>query len=63
VVLVVREIINGYNSRLNFSSLTSPAPNNLPLDSSGRVVNIGGFGSVSGVRDPRILQAVIKLVF
>jgi hypothetical protein len=62
VVLVVREIINGYNSRLNFSSLTSPAPNNLPLDSSGRVVNIGGFGSVSGV-DPRILQAVIKLVF
>jgi hypothetical protein len=54
---------NGYNSRLNFSGLTSPAPNNLPLHSSGKVVNIGGFGSVSGVRDPRILQAVIKFVF
>ena len=54
---------NGYNSRLNFSGLTNPAPTNLPLDSSGKLANIGGFGSVSGVRDPRILQAVIKFVF
>ena len=34
---------NGYNRSLNYSSLTSPSPNNLPLDSSGKLVNIGGF--------------------
>src|SRR5215475_14140946 len=54
---------SGYNSSLNFSSLANPTPTNLPLDSSGRVVNTGGFGSVSGVRDPRILQVVIKFTF
>lgn len=54
---------SGYNSNLNFSGLTNPTPTNLPLDSSGKVVNSGGFGSVSGVRDPRILQVVIKIDF
>ncbi|MFN7995917.1 MAG: carboxypeptidase regulatory-like domain-containing protein [Bryobacteraceae bacterium] len=54
---------NGINSGLNFSSLTNPTPTNLPFDSSGQLVNTGGFGSVSGVRDPRILQLVAKFVF
>ncbi len=54
---------SGVSSRLNFSSLTNPVPTNLPVDASGKVTNIGGFGAVSGVRDPRILQFVVKFVF
>jgi hypothetical protein len=54
---------SGYNSQLNFSGLTNPVPTNLPTNASGQLVNIGGFGSVSGVRDPRILQFIAKFLF
>ncbi len=36
---------------------------NLPYDSSGKLVNKTGFGAVSGVRSPRIVQLVARFVF
>jgi hypothetical protein len=51
------------NSTINFSSLTNPTPTNLPYDSNGNLVNKNGFGTVSGVRSPRVLQIVARLVF
>jgi hypothetical protein len=54
---------SGVNSGLSLSSLTNPVPTNLPFNSSSQLVNITGFGSVSGVRDPRVLQIVAKFVF
>lgn len=56
---------SGVNSNLNITSLTNPTPTNLPFDASGNFVfaNRNGFGTVSGVRDPRILQMVARFVF
>jgi len=54
---------SGYNSGLSFSGLTNTRITNLPFDTTGKLVNIGGFGSVNGVRDPRILQVVVKFAF
>ena len=54
---------NALNSTLNFSSLTNPVPTNLPYNSSGALVNVNGFGTVSGTRDPRFLQTVIRVTF
>ena len=55
---------SGYNTTINFTSLTNPTPTNLPYDSSGRLVNVKtGFGEVNGVRSPRIMQLVARLVF
>ena len=48
---------SGVNSTLNFASITNPTPTNLPS------VNINGFGTVNGARDPRILQTVIRFQF
>ena len=55
----------GVNSNLNFASLTNLTPNNLPFDANGNFINANrnGFGTVSGVRDPRILQLVARFVF
>jgi hypothetical protein len=53
---------NGLNSTINFSGLTNPTVLN-PAYSNGAVVNISGFGSVSGDRSPRILQLVGKIRF
>jgi hypothetical protein len=49
---------NGINSTINFTGITNATPTNLPSAS-----NLNGFGSVSGARDPRILQIVTRLVF
>ena len=54
---------SGFNSTLNYSGLTKPVPTNFPYNSAGQPVNITGFGTVYGVRDPRILQLVAKFVF
>jgi hypothetical protein len=54
---------SGVNSTLNFTSLTNPTPTNLPFKADGTVNNINGFGTVSGARDPRIMQLVIRVVF
>jgi len=56
---------SGVNSNLNITSLSNPTPTNLPYDASGNFVfaNRNGFGTVSGVRDPRILQMVARFVF
>jgi hypothetical protein len=54
---------SGVNRSLTFSSLTNPVPTNLPYNSSGQLVNINGFGSISGVRSARVLQLVAKFVF
>jgi hypothetical protein len=54
---------NTLNSTLNFQSLANPVPTNLPYNSSGQLVNPNGFGTVSGTRDPRFLQLVVRIVF
>jgi len=45
------------------SRLTNPTITSLPYDSSGNLVNKFGFGAISGVRSPRILQLVAKIEF
>ena len=54
---------SGVNSTLNYSSLDNPVPTNLPYDSTGRLVNPNGFGTVNGVRLPRQLQLVTRFTF
>ena len=53
----------GINSTLNFSGLTNPTYTNLPYNSSGKLTNITGFGTVSGVASPRTMQLVMKVQF
>jgi Carboxypeptidase regulatory-like domain/TonB-dependent Receptor Plug Domain len=53
----------GVNSTVNFTSLTNPTITNLATDASGNVVRNNGFGSVTGVRLPRQIQIVTRLVF
>ena len=54
---------SGVNTTLNVRSLTDPTPTNLPFDAAGNLVNRNGFGTVSGARDPRILQLVARFQF
>ena len=54
---------SGVNSTINLTSTTNPTPTNLVFKADGTINNINGFGSVSGARDPRILQLVCRLVF
>ncbi|WP_080507484.1 carboxypeptidase regulatory-like domain-containing protein [Bryobacter aggregatus] len=54
---------NGINSTLNFASLTNPNPTNLPFNADGTLRDKNGFGTVSGARDPRILQLVVRFQF
>jgi hypothetical protein len=53
----------GYNSTVNYSSLTNWTPTNLYLKSDGTVNNINGFGTVNGVASARNLQTVIRVQF
>jgi hypothetical protein len=53
----------GVNNTINFASLTDPTITNLPYDSSGRLVNQNGFGTINGVRPPRTLQLVTRFTF
>jgi hypothetical protein len=54
---------SGINSTLNFASLTNLTPTNLYLNANGTVNNINGFGTVSGARDPRIMQLMVRFQF
>jgi len=45
-----------YNRTLNFTSLTNPTPTNVTRA-------FGGFGAVNGVRDPRIIQLMVRFQF
>ncbi|MCI0408007.1 MAG: hypothetical protein L0191_05480 [Acidobacteria bacterium] len=56
---------SGYNSTLNFRSLTDSTPTNLPYDSSGNLIwaQRNGFGTVSSARDPRVMQLNLRLQF
>jgi len=54
---------SGINSTINFTSLNNATATNLVFKPDGTINNINGFGSVSGARDPRILQLVCRLVF
>ncbi|HXK09445.1 MAG TPA: hypothetical protein VMT70_07370, partial [Vicinamibacteria bacterium] len=53
----------GVNNTVNFASLTDHTITNLPYNSAGQLVNINGFGTVSGVANPRTLQLVARLTF
>jgi hypothetical protein len=54
---------SGINSTLNFSALTGGTLTNLYKNADGTVNNKNGFGTVSGARDPRIMQLVVRLNF
>lgn len=53
----------GVHSTINFSGIVSPKPTNLPFDENGNLVDRNGFGTISGVRNPRTLQLVTRVVF
>jgi hypothetical protein len=52
-----------YGRTANFASLTNPAITNLPRVENGRWVNPTGFGAVTAVRDPRIIQLMARFQF
>ena len=53
----------GVNSTVSFASLTDPTITNLPYNASGQLVNQNGFGTVTGVAQPRTLQLVTRFTF
>jgi hypothetical protein len=54
---------SGYNTTVNFSGLVNPTVTNLFLKPDGTINNLNGFGTVSGARDPRIMQLAMRFVF
>ena len=54
---------SGINGTANFASAGSTAITNLPYDSAGNLTNRNGFGTVSGVRNPRQLQLMMRFSF
>lgn len=54
-----------YGRTANFANLTSSTITNLPTfnTATGQWSNIGGFGAVTAVRDPRILQLLVRFQF
>ncbi len=54
---------SGINSTLNFSGLVNPTMTNLPFNADGTLRDKNGFGTVSGARDPRIMQLVVRFQF
>ena len=56
---------SGINATANFRNLTDPTIQNLPYDAQGNFIfaNRNGFGTVSGARDPRIIQLALRLKF
>jgi len=51
------------NWRANLASLTDRTITNLPYDVQGNLVQRNGFGTISGVADPRRLQLVTRVTF
>lgn len=58
-----RTNFTGVNSTINFRSLTDHTITNLPFDSTGRLVNTNGVGTISGVRAARQLQLMGRFQF
>lgn len=59
---------SGINSTVNFDRLPTAANptfkvTNLPFKPDGTENNRNGFGTVSGARDPRIMQLVVRFLF
>ena len=56
---------DGVGSNLQFTSLTNLTPTNLPYDANGNfiVANRNGFGAVTSVRSPRVLQLLARFEF
>ena len=56
---------DGIGSNLQFTSLTNLTPTNLPFDANGNFItaNRNGFGAVTSVRSPRVLQLLARLEF
>jgi hypothetical protein len=56
---------SGVNATANYTSLTATTPSNLPYDAAGNFIfaNRNGFGTVSGARDPRIIQLAARVRF
>lgn len=58
---------SGLNSGINYTcggvNCATWTATNLPYDTSGKLVNKTGFGTVAGVRSPRIIQLVARFVF
>jgi hypothetical protein len=54
---------SGVNSSVSFASVSDPTVTNLPYDANGNLVNRGGIGTISGVRDARTIQLVTRLTF
>jgi hypothetical protein len=51
------------NSTANFAGPGSTTITNLPYDSTGKLVNINGFGTISGVAPPRTIQVMGRFSF
>jgi hypothetical protein len=51
------------NNTINFRSLTDRTITNLPYDANGNLTQRNGFGTISGVADPRQLQIVTRFSF
>lgn len=54
---------SGYNTSLTFAGITSNAITNGFLKADGTINNLNGFGTVSGARDPRIMQLGMRVRF
>jgi len=54
---------SGYNTSLTFAGITTNAITNAFLKPDGTINNLNGFGTVSGARDPRILQLGMRVRF
>jgi hypothetical protein len=54
---------NDVANSIQFQSLTNPTPVNLPYDAAGNLVRTNGFGSVTTVRPPRVLQLLLRFDF
>jgi hypothetical protein len=50
-------------STIQFRSLTDLTPVNLPFDDAGNLVRTNGFGAVTAVRSPRVLQVLTRFEF
>jgi Carboxypeptidase regulatory-like domain/TonB-dependent Receptor Plug Domain len=53
----------GVNNNIEFRSLTDPTITNLAYDANGNLVRPNGFGTISGVAQPRTLQLVTRINF
>lgn len=54
---------SGINSTINFAGINNPTITNPAYNLTTGALNKSGFGTVSGVRSPRILQLVVKFTF